>query len=137
GKMTRRVTKRIALGICLAFLTTNVAACFSERDGVIEVGGEDCPVPLSALGARKAVVAIRAYTFFPDTLRVSAGTTVTWVNCDDVARGDAHTSTSDNGVWNSPLFVEGQTFARPFSAAGNFPYHCQPHPAMRAVIIVQ
>lgn len=135
--MQRRVTKRIALAVCLAFLATHTAACFSEHDGVIEVGGEDCPVPLSALGADKQVVLIRGYQFYPQTLRVSVGTTVTWVNCDDLAGADAHTATSDNGVWNSPLFAEGQTFARAFSAAGSFPYHCQPHPAMRAVIIVQ
>jgi plastocyanin len=113
------------------------AACFSDHSDAIAPTGDDCPVPVSALGARKAVVAIRGYAFFPDTLRISVGTTVTWVNCDDVARGDAHTSTSDAGVWASPLFAEGQTFSRAFPATGTFPYHCLPHTNMIAVVIVQ
>ncbi|MGH7470335.1 MAG: plastocyanin/azurin family copper-binding protein [Longimicrobiales bacterium] len=134
----KTASRRTGLAVCVAFLSAQVAGCFSEHDGALAPpNGQNCDVPVSALGPRKAVVAIRGYLFFPDTLRVSAGTTVTWVNCDEVAGQDAHTSTSDNAVWSSPLFADGQTFARAFGSAGTFPYHCVPHTNMRAVIIVQ
>jgi plastocyanin len=122
------------------FLTAQLAACFSERDASgPAVSDETCDVPISAItGTKKAIVAIRGYTFYPDTLRVSAGTTVTWVNCDDVAGTDAHTTTSSTGVWSSPFFPEGQTYTAPvFNQAGAFPYFCTPHPSMRGTIIVQ
>ena len=134
----RQVKRRLALLTCCAFLVVQVAGCFSEHAEVTDpIGTGTCPVPVSATGARKAVVMIRGYTFAQDTLRVSAGTTVTWVNCDDLAGTDAHTSTSDAGVWSSPLFAEGATYSRTFTASGTFPYHCLPHTGMRAVVIVQ
>ena len=134
----RQVKKRMALLTCCVFLVVQVAGCFSDHSEVTEpTGGVNCPVPVSATGARKAVVIIRGFQYAQDTLRITAGTTVTWVNCDDLAGRDAHTSTSDAGVWASPLFAEGQSFSRTFAASGTFPYHCQPHTGMRAVVIVQ
>ena len=134
----RQVKRRIALFTCCTFLVLQVAGCFSEHTDVTEPTGDlTCPVPVSATGARKAVVTIRGYQFAQDTLRISAGTTVTWVNCDDLAGRDAHTSTSDAGVWASPLFAEGATYSRTFATSGTFPYHCQPHTGMKAVVIVQ
>ena len=51
--------------------------------------------------------------------------------------GEPHSVTSDNGVFASPFFGVGETFSRTFVETGTFPYHCIPHPHMRAVIIVQ
>jgi plastocyanin len=139
GAELTRGQRRLALGICMLFVAVQVAGCFSERvDAIAPPNGQTCNIPVSALGPGKAVVAIRGYQFFPDTLRVRAGTTVTWVNCDDLAGAlDPHTSTSDTGIWSSQLFKEGETFERAFGATGPFAYHCQPHTNMRGVIIVQ
>jgi len=125
--------------VCLHFFALTLSGCFSERVDVASVddGGENCSVPASAIGAKKAIVTMRGYRFSPDTLRIGRGMTVTWVNCDNLAGQDAHTSTSDTGVWGSSQFIEGQSYARQFDAAGTFPYHCEPHPSMRAVIVVQ
>ena len=135
----RRRSRRGALALCVSFSLFQLAGCFSERSETFGPGGDQtCDVPVSALGPGKAVVAIRGYAFLPDTLRISAGTTVTWVNCDDLAGTDAHTTTSDvTGLWSSPLFANGETYARAFGAPGEFHYHCQPHPAMRGMILVQ
>ena len=138
--MRRRVMRRTALATCALFLMTQLAACFSERDASgPQTTDETCEIPISAItGTKKAVVAIRGCTFFPDTLRVTAGTTITWVNCDDLAGADAHTTTSNSGVWSSGLFREGETYTAPvFNQTGSFPYHCQPHVNMRGTIIVQ
>ena len=137
--MRARVKARAATVSCVLFLLAQTAGCFSQRvDSAGPDTSDDCAVPTSALlGGRKAVITIYKYGFFPDTLRITAGTTVTWVNCDTTAGLDAHTSTSDNGVWSSPLFAEGNTYVRLFDQRGSFAYHCQPHPSMKAVVIVQ
>jgi plastocyanin len=64
---------------------------------------------------------------------VRAGTRVTWVNCDP----DSHTSTADGAQWSSPLLATGDAFTHTFDAAGDFPYHCEPHPFMTARVIVE
>jgi plastocyanin len=134
----RRIRRMAALASC-AFIIAQFTSCFSERAS--DIGGpgddEDCIVPTSAFGAKKAVITLYKYAFYPDTLRVSAGTSITWVNCDSSAGSDAHTSTSDTGLWDSPTFAEGQIFNRTFGSAGTFPYHCKPHFAMKGVVIVQ
>jgi plastocyanin len=137
--MRTRLKNRVGIAMCALFLLAQTAGCFSERiDTAAPDLSEDCAVPTSALqGGKKAVITLYQYAFYPDTLRISAGTTVTWVNCDSAAGTDAHTSTSDTGEWSSPLFAEGKTFARVFDRGGSFTYHCVPHPGMRGVVIVQ
>lgn len=128
---------RIAKLVVVSFVTAQSVACFSEHTDTTGLH-EDCEIPAGAEGPGRAVVTIAGYDFAPDTLRISANTTVTWVNCDQAAgANDPHTSTSDDGVWSSPFFAEGETFARPFASAGSFPYHCIPHPSMKGVVIVQ
>jgi plastocyanin len=91
---------------------------------------------LDAAGVTGAAVGIRGFAFWPATLTVSPGTRVTWVNCE--APGvEAHTATADDGTWGSQLMSAGGTFSRDFNDVGSFPYHCTPHPVMRATIIVQ
>jgi plastocyanin len=113
-------------GIAAAGLT---ASCFSER--VPEAGEVSCngtSVP--------CVVSMRNFAFVPSVLRVPAGATVTWVN-DETQVGLAHTSTSDNAGWDSGFLAPGESYSRAFSAAGQFPYHCTPHPTMTATIVVE
>ncbi len=138
--MRSRLKNRVGLMTCALFLLVQTAGCFSDRvdSSAPPDTSDECPIPTSALlGGRKAVITIYKYAFYPDTLRITAGTTVTWVNCDKTAGQDAHTSTSDTGEWSSPLFAEGKTFIRVFDRNGSFAYHCQPHPSMRGVVIVQ
>jgi plastocyanin len=112
----------------LAFAVV-LAGCFSERVTAVPgpSGAELCA------GTQPNVVRIRDYEFGPGTLTVPAGTTVTFVNCGD----DAHTATSDAGVWDSQLLTKYVVYQREFAAAGTFPYHCNPHPFMTGQIVVQ
>ncbi len=77
-------------------------------------------------------IEIVEFTFQADTVRVTPGTLVRWVNRDPVA----HTSTADEGEWKSPLLGPGETFDVKFDEEGEFPYYCTPHPFMRGVVIV-
>ncbi|HEY8165401.1 MAG TPA: plastocyanin/azurin family copper-binding protein [Gemmatimonadaceae bacterium] len=119
--------------VSIAFLS--ILGCVSER-ATGSTDGAACLLQLPSDAFGSAVVIIRDFTFIPAEVRVSPGTKVTWVNCGAPGT-DSHTSTSDVGVWNSPLLVPGATFTREFTSAGSFPYHCEPHPGMRGTVTVQ
>jgi len=70
--------------------------------------------------------------FQPDSLDVTAGSTVTWTNTDSVT----HTSTSDNAGWNSGNIGSGKQFSVSFPTAGTFTYHCAIHPGMVGTVVV-
>ena len=109
-----------------------VAGCFSERTATSVEGGE-CRFPADGGIPGSTVVVIRCFAFEPAEVRVRPGERVTWVSCDEVS----HTSTADGGAWSSPLLPSGQAFTREFEAAGEFPYHCEPHPFMTGRVIVE
>lgn len=130
-RATTRVTTTAAL---LAFgLAGFAAACFSER-GTTGPDDFECEVPIPSEIAGNTIVFIKDYDFVPRQVTVAPGTRVSWVNCGPA---DAHTSTSDNGVWNSPLLAPGGVYTRTFGQAGAFAYHCAPHPFMVGTITVQ
>lgn len=105
-----------------------LAGCFSERSTVTEVpGGDLCENPTAS------TVRIQNFSFGAAEIRVARGTTVTWVNCDT----QAHTSTSDADGWDSGLISPNTTYSRSFAQAGRFAYHCEPHPGMRATVVVE
>lgn len=111
-----------------------LASCFSERSTGAVVNEEDCNVVLPPEAVGSTIVTIRGFAFNPSNVRVAANAKVTWVNCETST--DAHTSTSDEAGWNSPLLFPGDTYTREFGAAGSYPYHCAPHPGMRATVTV-
>ena len=132
--MTARRASALSLVLVLAVLP--VLSCFSDREASGPILEGECTVPLSAIGPNKAIVAIRNFTFFPDTVRIRPGGEVTWVNCEtDVP--DFHTSTSEDGLWDSGALNQREFFARRFDTVGEFDYFCTPHPAMRGVVIVE
>jgi nitrite reductase (NO-forming) len=65
------------------------------------------------------------FKFSPQSVEVPVGSTVTWVNDDDVF----HTVTSDEtaGPLQSPNVVKAATYVHTFAAEGTFAYHCTPH----------
>jgi plastocyanin len=88
--------------------------------------------PLGAFGADVGVNIVN-FSFQPASVDVQSGDTVTWTQKDTTR----HTSTSDSGLWDSPLLSVTQTFSRTFDAAGTFPYHCTPHTFMTGSVNVQ
>lgn len=118
---------------CAAFAAAvavlSLGGCFSER----VAGAEPPPAGNLCEEAQAGVVQIRGFAFATPLLTVAPGTRVTWVNCDEVT----HTSTADGGGWNSGPLAPGASFTRTFSAAGSFPYHCDPHPGMTGAVEVR
>ena len=119
------------VSLCSATLAI---ACFSERQDPGATGPDiECRARLGDV-AGTTVVGIRDFAFVPDTIRVRPGATITWVNCEEKT---AHTTTSDGGVWSSPLLAPGESFSHTYDQPGSFPYHCSPHPFMKGTVIVE
>jgi plastocyanin len=77
-------------------------------------------------------VEIEDFSFIPARLNINVGDMVEWRNRDGVI----HTSTSDNGVWDSGPLAEDETYTYTFTLEGVYPYHCSPHPWMVDTIVV-
>lgn len=90
---------------------------------------------------------LKGITFRPETLEVSAGTTVTWTNEDGTAhtvtsgmveQGAAGVSERPDGRFESGQFSTGKTFGFTFDSPGTYPYFCALHPAtMRGQVTVR
>jgi plastocyanin len=80
-------------------------------------------------------VKIDNFSFGPATLTVPVGTTVTWINRDDIP----HTvvSTDDSKTLKSKVLDTDEKFSFTFSRAGIYPYFCSVHPKMTGKVIVQ
>lgn len=109
-----------------------VAGCFSQREATAPVEGV-CSLPLGEGVSGSTIAVIRDFAFEPAELRVRTGDRVTWINCDQ----DQHTTTADTGQWTSPLLAPGDGVTQTFSTAGEFSYHCDPHPFMTGRLIVE
>ena len=125
------------LAIVAALSAAILIACFSERGaGPGGSSGGECSVPVSVIDSLHYIVAIRNFSFQPDSISVPPGATVTWVNCEP-AGTEPHTTTADGAAWSSPELSPGQRFSHTFPTGGDFPYHCSPHPFMTAKVVVQ
>lgn len=68
-------------------------------------------------------------TFVPDSLTITEGDTVLWINQSAIS----HTSTSGTGgvhdsIWDSGFIAAGDSFSLSFDTlVGTFPYFCIPH----------
>ena len=87
----------------------------------------------TAGGPAPSIVTVADMQFTPKTLRVPMiGTTVHWEFQDSMP----HTTTSDQGFWDSGTRSSGDTFTHTFRSAGTFPYHCSIHSSMHGTIVV-
>lgn len=71
--------------------------------------------------------------FWPVTVSVPVGATVTWVNYGH----HHHTTTGDRGQWDSGVMDRGDRFSVRFARPGNYFYYCRIHPdTMRGMVHV-
>jgi len=79
-------------------------------------------------------VKIDNFTFTPPTLTVPAGTTVEWVNYDDIP----HTVVSDDlSTFKSKALDTDDNYSHLSSKAGTYSYFCSIHPKMTGKVVVQ
>lgn len=116
------------LHILLASLLVTAAAlagCSSNEDTQTNSSGGDVQEgPLT--------IEMIENQFAPKDVRIRAGTTVTWVNKDDMG----HTVTPDDAAqWGTPgsgdapedWMNKDDTWSWTFSKPGTYKYHCFPH----------
>ena len=88
---------------------------------------------VKAIAAASGSVTIADFSFSPASLTINQGDTVTWVNNGPTP----HSATANNGSFNTGILKAGQSASHTFAQAGTFSYYCQPHPYMKATIVVQ
>jgi amicyanin len=81
-------------------------------------------------------VEIEDYAFKPEIIKVKVGTTVTWTNKDSVEHNIVADEQSDDAP-NGPLLNKGESYSFTFEKTGTYGYHCDPHPYMKATVIVE
>ena len=115
--MTRRIL--LLAGIALGALL--LAACSSTSDdgSASVVDGE---------------ITILDFSFGPAGMDIAVGDTITWTNNPESV---GHTTTSDDGLWESPVIRAGETFQHTFTESGRFTYFCSIHPSMKGSITVE
>ena len=86
-------------------------------------------VPASA---DEVAIKIGNFTFGPKELKVKSGTTVTWVNEDDIP----HTVVSLNNFRSKALDSDDK-FSFTFTTPGTYKYFCSLHPHMTGTIVVE
>ena len=107
--MRLRAMRFAVMGLAVAFL----AGTAGSRAAV----GQETP------NARFRVKIID-FAFTPRNMQVRVGDTITWTNNGTMV----HTSTANNGHWNSGNLAPGASFTFRFMTAGLFPYRCNLHP---------
>lgn len=79
------------------------------------------------------VVRIDNFTFSPAIVTIAPGTTVTWINGDDIP----HTVVSPSGQFRSKTLDTEDRFTFTFQARGEYPYFCSLHPHMTGTVVVR
>lgn len=82
--------------------------------------------------AEEITVGMAGRQFSPETIEVPAGTTVTWINDDDIA----HTVTSQDDTFDSGNIDPGGTFQFTFDTPGTYEYVCIYHDGMVGTVVV-
>ena len=80
-------------------------------------------------------VRIDNFSFSPATLTVVVGTTVTWVNYDDIPHTVVHDN--DTRLFKSPPMDSEEKYSFTFTVPGTYTYFCSIHPHMVGVIVVK
>lgn len=127
---------RLRRGVVLAVLLTVGPALACDGGGTSLGGGEESGEEESQDGVVE-IHLTTGFTFSEAELTIEPGTTVEWINDDDIF----HTITPDgHSEWTRrEMSVEGETFRHTFDTEGVFPYLCEPHESqgMTATITVE
>ena len=111
------MARKICVAIVLAVAVFAMAVWFSA----------------SLAQAAELEVNIDQFAFAPQHITVKAGTTVTWINEDDVP----HTVASSGKLFKSKALDTRDKFSFTFTTPGTYEYFCSLHPHMTGAIAVE
>jgi plastocyanin len=78
-------------------------------------------------------VTIDNFTFNPQRLTVTAGSTVTWTNKDDIP----HAIAASGAQFRSKALDTDDDYSFTFTTPGTYQYFCSLHPHMTGTIVVE
>src|ERR1700704_6891787 len=90
-------------------------------------------LPAASAHAAETEVKIDNFAFAPQRVVVKPGTTVTWINEDDIP----HTVASSTKLFKSRVLDTADKFSFTFTTPGVFEYFCSLHPHMTGTIVVE
>lgn len=115
-------------------ITPNAAA-----DSAAPVDEAAVSVPDEDRGAGPPTVTIKDFLYQPETMQVTAGTVLTWVNRDldpHVLASGMPRSRDAGRDFESPLLARGDSFVVRFARPGIYWYFCRAHPWMTGAVVV-
>ncbi len=81
-------------------------------------------------------IEIKDYAFSPAMITIKKGTTITWTNRDTARHNVVAQGTNSAAGPKSELLTTGASYSYTFNTAGTYDYLCEPHPYMKAKVIV-
>jgi plastocyanin len=90
------------------------------------------PLRADDVKATGSSVSIDNFTFSPAELTVAKGTTVTWVNHDDIP----HLVVDKDKAFRSKALDTDDSYSYTFTTSGTFDYFCALHPHMVGKVVV-
>lgn len=120
--MTAYIPRALAYAFFLVFLLTGGPA-----------GSSQAKEAAANQPAAASEVRIGNFTFAPAEITVAPGTTVTWVNEDDIP----HLVAASSDGFRSKALDTDQKYSFTFTAAGTYEYFCALHPHMKGKVIVK
>jgi len=88
---------------------------------------------VTSTSGKTVEITISNFTFAPPEITISPGTTVKWINQDDIP----HLVAEKNLAFKSQALDTNDSFSFTFSAPGEVEYYCVLHPHMTGKIIVK
>jgi plastocyanin len=116
-----------AMAVAVTMLSSNRASSAPTIAASAPTTGPAVSQPLT--------IEIDNFNFKPRELTVNAGSTVKWINHDDVP----HTATArgKSPVFDSKMLDTDDRFSFTFRNPGTYSYYCKVHPHMTATIVVK
>jgi plastocyanin len=108
------------------------ALALSISLGVVAAAAISGPGAYAAASAGPTVK-IDNFVFGPEALTVTVGTTVTWINQDDIP----HTVVASDKSFKSKVLDSDERFSFTFTKPGEYGYFCSLHPHMVGKVIVK
>jgi plastocyanin len=102
--------------------------CDGSEDKISSAAGDESVRPAGP------DITIKLFQFQPGRVQVKAGTTVTWVNEDEIFH--SVTMEKKDGGFDAPLDGKGKSFSFTFTQPGIYSYYCDRHEHMRGEIEV-
>jgi plastocyanin len=121
---------RAAAALAVAGILIGLAACGDDDDDVSSGTTQSTEAESGGDGGG-ATLDVTEFKF--EDVSVSAGGTVSVTNDS----GAAHTFTADDGDFDEALPVGETVDVQAPSAPGEYPFHCEIHPSMKATLTVQ